>query len=74
MADVSSRDRLLEEEERPGYRESCPGCRIELLKNTHPRVPYKLLFYVWIIVLCAGSPRWSLLCLTSLLAGKRSSD
>lgn len=41
-------------------REDCPGCEIERLKETNRGVPYKLFFYVWIIVLCAALPISSL--------------
>ncbi|XP_031380096.1 protein ZINC INDUCED FACILITATOR-LIKE 1-like isoform X2 [Punica granatum] len=59
MADDSIAEGLLKEE-KFGYHESCPGCRIELLKETNRGVPYKLFFYVWIIVLCAALPISSL--------------
>ncbi|XP_058000001.1 protein ZINC INDUCED FACILITATOR-LIKE 1 isoform X7 [Hevea brasiliensis] len=42
------------------YYENCPGCQIDLFKETNPRIPFKLLFYVWIIVLCAALPISSL--------------
>ncbi|XP_056171123.1 protein ZINC INDUCED FACILITATOR-LIKE 1-like isoform X2 [Syzygium oleosum] len=42
------------------YREGCPGCNIDRLKETNRGVPYKLFFYVWIIVLCAALPISSL--------------
>ena len=37
------------------YDESCPGCKIDHLKESNPGIPFKLLFYVWIVVLCAGT-------------------
>ncbi|KAJ6864163.1 hypothetical protein NC651_034869 [Populus alba x Populus x berolinensis] len=37
------------------YYEDCPGCKIELSKETNTGVPFKYLLYVWIVVLCAGS-------------------
>jgi len=36
------------------YYEDCPGCKIELSKETNTGVPFKYLLYVWIVVLCAG--------------------
>ncbi|XP_056171118.1 protein ZINC INDUCED FACILITATOR-LIKE 1-like isoform X5 [Syzygium oleosum] len=42
------------------YREGCPGCKIDRLKETNRGVPYKLFFYVWVIVLCAALPISSL--------------
>lgn len=42
------------------YYENCPGCQIDLSKETNPRIPFKLLFYVWVIVLCAALPISSL--------------
>ncbi|KAG6744608.1 hypothetical protein POTOM_051244 [Populus tomentosa] len=35
------------------YYEDCPGCKIELSKETNTGVPFKYLLYVWIVVLCA---------------------
>ncbi|KAK4800044.1 hypothetical protein SAY86_025409 [Trapa natans] len=55
----SVRERLLKDEE-PSYHESCPGCRIDLIKKSNQRAPYKLFFFVWIIVLCAALPISSL--------------
>lgn len=42
------------------YDESCPGCKIDHLKESNPGIPFKLLFYVWIVVLCAALPISSL--------------
>ena len=37
------------------YDYNCPGCEIDHLKDSNPGIPFKLLFYVWIVVLCAGN-------------------
>ncbi|WCJ28672.1 zinc induced facilitator-like 1 [Euphorbia peplus] len=42
------------------YCENCPGCKIDLFKETNRGIPYKYLFYVWIVVLCAALPISSL--------------
>lgn len=42
------------------YYEDCPGCKIELSKETNTGVPFKYLLYVWIVVLCAALPISSL--------------
>lgn len=35
--------------------ENCPGCKIDRLKQADTGVPVKHLFYVWIVVLAAGT-------------------
>ncbi|XP_025014586.1 protein ZINC INDUCED FACILITATOR-LIKE 1 isoform X2 [Ricinus communis] len=42
------------------YYENCPGCQLDLFKQTNPAIPVKHLFYVWIVVLCAALPISSL--------------
>ncbi|XP_057948421.1 protein ZINC INDUCED FACILITATOR 1-like [Malania oleifera] len=42
------------------YHDNCPGCKVDQLKNTNPGLPYKHLFYVWIVVLSAALPISSL--------------
>ncbi|KAI4341200.1 hypothetical protein MLD38_025953 [Melastoma candidum] len=38
----------------------CPGCKIEKLKDENTGIPYKLLFYVFVVVLSAALPISSL--------------
>ncbi|KAI9152999.1 hypothetical protein LWI28_004255 [Acer negundo] len=40
--------------------ENCPGCKIELLNDTNPAIPFKLFFSVWIVVLASALPISSL--------------
>ncbi|TXG57792.1 hypothetical protein EZV62_015621 [Acer yangbiense] len=40
--------------------ENCPGCKIELLNDTNPSIPFKLFFSVWIVVLASALPISSL--------------
>ncbi|KAK6244377.1 hypothetical protein QUC31_010786 [Theobroma cacao] len=42
------------------YFENCPGCKVELLKETNPGIPFKHLLYVWVVVLAAALPISSL--------------
>ncbi|XVE68383.1 hypothetical protein DITRI_Ditri09bG0064100 [Diplodiscus trichospermus] len=51
---------LLDEKQKNKYFENCPGCKIDLLKETNPGVPFKHLFYVWVVVLAAALPISSL--------------
>ncbi|XWS43001.1 hypothetical protein CRYUN_Cryun16bG0062800 [Craigia yunnanensis] len=55
---VDNREALLDAENK--YFENCPGCKIKLLKDTNRGVPFKHLFYVWIVVLAAALPISSL--------------
>ncbi|XVF30204.1 hypothetical protein REPUB_Repub16aG0037300 [Reevesia pubescens] len=57
---IDNREALLGQEDKNKYFENCPGCKIELLKETNPGVPFKHLFYVWVIVLAAALPISSL--------------
>ncbi|KAK9122541.1 hypothetical protein Sjap_012143 [Stephania japonica] len=47
MAVLENEQALLEKV----YFEDCPGCRVDLLKATRRGVPFRELFYVWIVVL-----------------------
>ncbi|CAL5420504.1 unnamed protein product [Camellia sinensis] len=42
------------------YKEDCPGCKIEQLKDSKPGPPVKHFFFLWIVVLCAALPISSL--------------
>ncbi|CAM8924546.1 unnamed protein product [Rhodiola kirilowii] len=42
------------------YCENCPGCKVELLKQTQTGLPIRQLFTIWIIVLCTALPITSL--------------
>uniref|UniRef100_A0A7N0UCC3 Major facilitator superfamily (MFS) profile domain-containing protein n=1 Tax=Kalanchoe fedtschenkoi TaxID=63787 RepID=A0A7N0UCC3_KALFE len=42
------------------YHENCPGCRVELLKQTRTGLPIRELFSIWIVVLCTALPISSL--------------
>ncbi|KAI7998074.1 Protein ZINC INDUCED FACILITATOR-LIKE 1 [Camellia lanceoleosa] len=42
------------------YKEDCPGCKIEQLKDSNPGPPVKHFFFLWIVVLCAALPISSL--------------
>ncbi|RZC64214.1 hypothetical protein C5167_025986 [Papaver somniferum] len=42
------------------YDKDCPGCRMDLRKETCLGAPYKELLYIWIIALCVGLPISSL--------------
>ncbi|CAN1837605.1 Probable peptide/nitrate transporter At3g43790 [Linum perenne] len=42
------------------YKENCPGCRVDLLKQRHTGVPYLNLSYIWIVSLCTALPIQSL--------------
>lgn len=44
------------------YFENCPGCKVELLKETNPGIPFKHLLYVWVVVLAAGKLLLCLFC------------
>ncbi|KAJ0098349.1 hypothetical protein Patl1_21021 [Pistacia atlantica] len=52
--DHDVRERLLKKKKK--YYENCPGCEIELLKESNSAVPFRHLFFVWVIVLCAALP------------------
>ncbi|XP_040949469.1 probable peptide/nitrate transporter At3g43790 isoform X4 [Gossypium hirsutum] len=45
-----NRTSLLEREAE--YREKCPGCKMDRLKQEQAGVPYKLLSFIWIVSLC----------------------
>ncbi|MBA0836210.1 hypothetical protein Goarm_008443 [Gossypium armourianum] len=47
-----NRTSLLEREAE--YREKCPGCKMDRLKQEQAGVPYKLLSFIWIVSLCTG--------------------
>ncbi|KAL3819618.1 hypothetical protein ACJIZ3_005523 [Penstemon smallii] len=49
-----------EDEEYLKYHESCPGCKIEKLKQFNNGIPLKHFFFVGIITLCAALPISSL--------------
>ncbi|XP_022726131.1 protein ZINC INDUCED FACILITATOR 1-like isoform X2 [Durio zibethinus] len=55
---VDNREALLDGKNK--YFENCPGCKIEQLKETNSGVPFKHLFYVWVVVLAAALPISSL--------------
>ncbi|CAM8924545.1 unnamed protein product [Rhodiola kirilowii] len=42
------------------YYENCPGCKVELLKQTQTGLPIRELFSIWIVVLCTALPISSL--------------
>ncbi|CAM8924544.1 unnamed protein product [Rhodiola kirilowii] len=42
------------------YYENCPGCEVELLKQTQTGLPIREFFSIWIIVLCTALPISSL--------------
>ncbi|KAI3951963.1 hypothetical protein MKW92_010471 [Papaver armeniacum] len=42
------------------YYENCPGCKVDRLKETKLRIPYKKLSFIWIVVLCTALPISSL--------------
>ncbi|PON46757.1 hypothetical protein PanWU01x14_249500 [Parasponia andersonii] len=44
---------LLRQEEKSYYDEKCPGCTMDKLKNSNPGIPFKHLFYVFVVVLGA---------------------
>lgn len=37
------------------YYENCSGCKVEQMKERQRGLPFKQLFTIWIIVLCAGN-------------------
>ncbi|KAG4145547.1 hypothetical protein ERO13_D05G101800v2 [Gossypium hirsutum] len=47
-----NRTSLLEREAE--YREKCPGCKMDRLKQEQAGVPYKLLSFIWIVSLCTA--------------------
>ncbi|MCL7032138.1 hypothetical protein MKW94_012101 [Papaver nudicaule] len=53
----SNREGLLLKTE---YYENCPGCRINTSKETNFGIPYKDLFYIWIVALTTFLPVSSL--------------
>ncbi|EXC30779.1 Protein ZINC INDUCED FACILITATOR-LIKE 1 [Morus notabilis] len=54
------REALVKQEERISYDENCPGCKIEKLKHSNPGIPFKHLFYVFVVCLSAALPISSL--------------
>lgn len=52
---AENREVLLKQEERVYYEENCPGCKVEKLKNSNLGVPFKHLFYCFLVVLAAGT-------------------
>ncbi|XP_062111091.1 protein ZINC INDUCED FACILITATOR 1-like isoform X2 [Humulus lupulus] len=53
---AENREVLLKQEERVYYDEKCPGCKIDKLKQSNPNIPYKHLFYVFIVALVQDLP------------------
>ncbi|OWM73576.1 hypothetical protein CDL15_Pgr026675 [Punica granatum] len=49
---------LLPEKKDP--RESCPGCKVDRLKEEQRGIPYKNLSYIWLVMLCNAMPISSL--------------
>ena len=62
------REALVKQEERNknnSYEESCSGCNIRKLKHSNPGIPFKHLFFVFVVCLSAGTPFVLLLLLSS---------
>ncbi|MCL7031395.1 hypothetical protein MKW94_001763 [Papaver nudicaule] len=38
------------------YYENCPGCKVDLNKETNLGIPYKELSFIWIVVLSSALP------------------
>ncbi|XP_062077133.1 protein ZINC INDUCED FACILITATOR 1-like isoform X1 [Humulus lupulus] len=53
---AENREVLLKQDERVYYDEKCPGCKIDKLKQSNPNIPFKHLFYVFIVALVADLP------------------
>lgn len=60
MAEI--REVLLNDKNRVDYYENCPGCKIDQMKEDTHGIPFKHLFYVFVVVLAAGTPDPLLLC------------
>ncbi|XP_073044231.1 protein ZINC INDUCED FACILITATOR 1-like isoform X1 [Primulina eburnea] len=60
MEEHVAREPLLEKQEDFVCYDDCPGCKIEKLKQSDSRIPYKNLTFVWIVTLCAALPISSL--------------
>ncbi|CAH9068929.1 unnamed protein product [Cuscuta epithymum] len=60
MAEEEKTEPLLKQSQRKDDDESCPGCRVELLKRADAGVPVKHVFFISIVTLCAALPISSL--------------
>lgn len=57
MANDGQREPLLKKR---NYHENCPGCKVDQMKERQRGLPFKDLFTIWVIVLCAALPISSL--------------
>ena len=53
MAEIT--EVLLKKKDKVEYYENCPGCKIDKLKESSHGLPYKHLFFLFIVVLAAGT-------------------
>ncbi|XP_073148717.1 protein ZINC INDUCED FACILITATOR-LIKE 1-like [Henckelia pumila] len=60
MEEHATHEPLLQTQKDFIFYEDCPGCKIEKLKKSDSRIPYKNLTFVWIVTLCAALPISSL--------------
>lgn len=58
MAEIN--EVLLKKKDKVEYFENCPGCKIDKLKESSHGLPYKHLFFLFIVVLAAALPISSL--------------
>ncbi|KAF5475651.1 hypothetical protein F2P56_007432 [Juglans regia] len=58
MAEI--REVLLNDKNRVDYYENCPGCKIDQMKEDTHGIPFKHLFFVFVVVLAAALPISSL--------------
>ncbi|KZV33930.1 hypothetical protein F511_04155 [Dorcoceras hygrometricum] len=60
MEEHATHEPLLKKQEGFVFYDDCAGCKIEKLKQSDARIPYKNLTFVWIVTLCAALPISSL--------------
>ncbi|XP_073289562.1 protein ZINC INDUCED FACILITATOR 1-like isoform X2 [Primulina huaijiensis] len=60
MEEHAANEPLLKKQEDFVFYDDCPGCKIEKLKQSDSRIPYKNMTFVWIVTLCAALPISSL--------------
>ena len=53
MAEIN--EVLLKKKDKVEYYQNCPGCNIDKLKESSHGLPYKHLFFLFIVVLAAGT-------------------
>ncbi|XP_011079138.1 protein ZINC INDUCED FACILITATOR-LIKE 1 isoform X1 [Sesamum indicum] len=57
MEDNSAAEPLIKKQ---GYHDNCEACKIERFKESNTGIPFKLLFFVWVVTLAAALPISSL--------------